>query len=181
MNDGGYEELMYILMNRDISGRNFEKIPITEAKRGTVLNNLDEFSLWIIDLVMGKGIRIGLESAPDDTTFYEFNGTEIVAAEALYESYTKSLPKSARRATSAMFGKWINKRLPSLAKGRFRVSKGMTYTLPRLEEIIADIKKNIGYDVEPDMGEEKIPRNRVELFEIARKERAIEKAEQRHF
>jgi hypothetical protein len=52
LGNGRLEELMYMLTNRDISKRNFERIPMTEAKRGTVMNNLDSLDSWIFSLII---------------------------------------------------------------------------------------------------------------------------------
>ena len=144
---GGFEELMFILANRDISQRNFEKIPVTDAKRGTVINNLDPLDSWICSKAMEGGFRLTGLSGTDD--FRSFGKDDISATE-LYQLY---ITETKGKGCSSFIGFMMlsKKKLPSLTEWRRHTSNGNEYALPPQEQVIADIRNTIGVDLSPDM------------------------------
>jgi len=79
LNAGGFEELMYILVSRDISQRNFEKIPLTDAKKGTVINNLDSLDGWICSKVVEGGFDFA-KINKGQSVFKAFGESYVVSA-----------------------------------------------------------------------------------------------------
>jgi len=49
MKEGGYEKLMYILLNRDISSRDWTLIPMTKAKIENIILGFNSYRKWIHD------------------------------------------------------------------------------------------------------------------------------------
>lgn len=138
---------MFILANRDISQRNFEKIPVTDAKRGTVINNLDPLDSWICSKAMEGGFRLTGLSGTDD--FRSFGKDDISATE-LYQLY---ITETKGKGCSSFIGfmMLLKKKLPSLTEWRRHTSNGNEYALPPQEQVIADIRNTIGVDLSPDM------------------------------
>ena len=90
---------MHILKNRDISQRNFEKIPVTAAKKGTVINNLDPLDAWICSKAMEGGFRVThAMGAPCFRCF----GKDSVMTRELYAAYLAE--NKAAKGCSSLIG-----------------------------------------------------------------------------
>ena len=169
---GGYEELMYILVSRDISARNFEKIPITDSKRMTVLNNQEPLDAWLVTVVRAGGISFPTEdinNEGDTESFVSFDGRAEISAPHMYASYSSACGKSKKNM--AVFGKLLRKKLPSL-KG-VHTYGGVVYTLPTVEQARNDLIATVGCDPLYDLEEEEKITDRESIFDAARRRRVI--------
>jgi hypothetical protein len=149
LNEGGFEELMHLLVSRDITKRNFEKIPVTAAKRGTVIENLDSLDSWICSKALDGGFGIKVKF-PSDEFFRRF-GKDRALARELWELYQEEAKGQKRCSSFIGFMMALTKKLPCLKKGKIHDTNGNVYELPPIEEVIADIKETIGVDLSDDL------------------------------
>ena len=98
LDENGYQDLLYILANRDISKRRFEHIPLTEAKRETVFNSLGSLEQWIITKVSDGYIDIGDIKSE---MIYSFNDHDQLVAEQLYDIFCKDTSGSRESISRA--------------------------------------------------------------------------------
>ena len=145
---GRFEELMHILKNRDISQRNFEKIPVTAAKKGTVINNLDPLDAWICSKAMEGGFRVtDAMGAPCFRCF----GKDSVMARELYAAYLAE-NKAAKGCSSLIgFMMLLKRKLPSLEYFKTHDRNGNGYDLPPIEKVLEDVRETIGVDLSQDL------------------------------
>lgn len=113
MRNGGFEDLMYILMNRDISNRDFQRdLPITEWALENVERSLSPVGL-LVDKWLEYGISLGGRDR-DSLPPHEW-GQEI-PKELVYDEYrffAKDMGKHI--VPDSTFGKELKKILPSLS------------------------------------------------------------------
>ncbi len=147
LNNGGFEELMHVLGSRDISKRDFEKIPVTEAKRETVAMNLDEFKSWLYQRVMADGFVAADERGVP--TLVMFGSANLISSTALYENYRHEV--TGRPDTFTGFILRMQRALPTMMKnGKHKKNRGSYYELPDTSTIREELRMTIGVSFEPN-------------------------------
>ena len=133
MRSGGFEDLLYILMNRDISNRDFQKdFPVTEW----ALENVER-SLSSVGLLITKWLEYGISisaGSRDGCDLFEW-GAE-VPKELVYDEYCRFSKELGKHLSpDATFGRELKRVLPSLTVERREMNgrKVSFYRFPSYE------------------------------------------------
>ena len=112
MRSGGFEDLMYILMNRDISKRDFQKdFPVTEW----ALENVER-SLSSTALLVYKWLEYGISmDSLERIAFVSFEWGEEIPKKLVYEEYRYFSKESNKHPLpDSTFGRELKQVIPSL-------------------------------------------------------------------
>jgi phage/plasmid-associated DNA primase len=106
MNNGGYEDLMFILKNRDISARDFQNtLPLTEA----AVENIEQ-SLSSVATVLQEWVEYGITGEELRAEW----GTERTK-KLIYDIYCERATKlGIRIVRDALFGRELKRMIPSV-------------------------------------------------------------------
>jgi hypothetical protein len=131
LENGGYEAMLYDLLNMDISDVNLREIPKTTATRDNIVGSLNlEESYWLYRLEKGTIV--------DDHSHWK----RVVIKKKLYDDYLKycrEISRHGRPTHMSTFFKKLSKLCPEMETGRLRCcphnsTQYTVYTLPDLDE-----------------------------------------------
>ncbi len=149
--NGGYEKLLYLLKSRDISQRQWSKLPVTKAKVENILFGFNSISKWIYDC---------LDTGYESTVL--FNNTNIFAGQSegkeinlktdvlfdMFDIYNTRYRMGAKHISPTSIGMWLAKIL-NVEKQKKQV-KGIRryyYSIPSLEQCRKNFNRYIDYNL----------------------------------
>ncbi len=157
MEKGGYEKLMYMLKSRDLSKRQWSKLPMTKAKVENILYGFNAISKWIYDC-----LDTGYESE------VLFSNTNIFAGQSegmevslktdvvfdMFDIYNTRYRMGGKYVDPTSIGMWLSK-IIGVEKQKKQVNKMRRYyyDIPALDQCRKNFNNYIGYDLFAKEGE----------------------------
>jgi hypothetical protein len=154
MENGGYEKLMYLLESRDISKRDWSKLPMTEAKVENIVHGFNAISKWIYDcLDAGYETKLPI----DNTNFFngQSEGEEISLTTRevfdMFDLYNTRYRMGAKYTNPTSIGMWLSKMI-GVTKEKKQISGSRTYyySIPPLGKCREHFNRFIEYNLFPD-------------------------------
>ncbi len=157
MENGGCEKLLYVLKGRDLTNRDWSKLPMTKAKVENILYGFNSISKWIYDC-----LDTGYESAVPFSNTNLFAGqsegkeislkTDIVFD--MFDNYNTRYKMGGKYIDPTSIGMWLSKIL-KVEKQKKQVNKMRTYyyAIPELDQCRKNFNNYIGYDLFTEEGE----------------------------
>jgi hypothetical protein len=148
LENGGYEDLIWSLLNRDYKGRDFQNsLPVTEATIENLINGFSPLESWVFNLLIeGKAHRTNGPNSPySDLRAFE----EPVRTEMLYESYCNYVGSGYKERKEA-FGIKLRRILPSIRRERPTTDgeRSPHYFFPTLEKARKEFEDHFGVAID---------------------------------
>lgn len=148
LENGGYEAMLYDLMNRDISTFRVQRIPNTEALAEQKIESMDVIELWMHKLLSNEWD--GVEALPNGPTHV------LILAHDLQNSFEKHLgrrifSKSIEMTVGHAVKRFLKAKRSRIAKPTHRVDltteRPWAYDLPSLHYARGMFNRMVGQDV----------------------------------
>jgi Family of unknown function (DUF5906) len=115
LDSGGYEALMYDLLNRDITSFNCREALVTDALISQKDKSMSTFEKWWLEVLTSGEIRFIEDQFKDDAKWI------VVGREILYQSYSSHIRKvytKQKLLTPTQFGIQLRELLPLVVGGK---------------------------------------------------------------
>jgi hypothetical protein len=137
MENGGYRDLLNLLMNRNIEGVDLSQFPMTEAKIDNMLANLTPLERWWFNK-LNKGCTFDDDIDDDEEDINEWH--QKVMTKRLFNDYRQT----DTSLEDNMFGKGFKKLVPGAIAAKKKFPDGKRYTcylIPPLEDCRKQFEK----------------------------------------
>jgi len=151
-NERGFEKIIYLLMNRDISERDWSKLPMTKARMENILRSFSPVQKWFY-----QNLQEGEKPLSCEQDYYLFDQIEKwgeIQTQTVFDKfqrYNASIHKN-NHIDHSQVGKHLQRMVPSLSKYRKSMpgKRPNVYIFPSLEKCREEFCKFIDFQVEWD-------------------------------
>lgn len=151
MENGGYEKLEYLLENRDLSKRDWSKLPTTKAKVENIVLGFNAISKWIYDcLEAGYEQKLLLNNT---NIFADQSGGKEISLRTnvvfdMFDTYNTKYKMGGKFIDDRSIGIWLSKVIGvEKVKKQTKGMRNYYYMIPSLKKCRETFNKYIGYDL----------------------------------